>query len=817
MEIHRLFLSCAVSVLLWCSSSDVVDCQTSSGAETFDVFVTQHPAVMTSGSDPARAQFGFSAAFHTTGSGAHSLLVGAPRDSYSNIAWRRPNVVQPGVLYRCTLEGNCQQLPVDTESNANLPDQREQKSFMRMGHSVATTGQSHPPVVCAPNFHLLWTCNQVREDVVRNGGCFGHRALNLWDPTGKCVVLPENLALTGAANNYQPCRPYQQPLSNGEVESLRRNRGTLFSLLNTSGTLPYRFNLIGFALDVMADPSNSGQTLLSAGGPGYVFNEGQLYRATLNHATRSISDSRQFGSFENHLIDHLFAYDASQGNILGDGALEIAVGMPRGQSIRDSSNPTNGDGSNRGEVRVFARSLGFVSQDQTTRASDVILRIIGGQVAEHFGHVVHAEDTNADGFKEVFVGAPMYTVPERIQNNYDHGRMAVFDLKAIDGTVFEQRIEITAAVGVFVGTSRARFGTAITSLGDLDYDGYNDIAVGAPYEEGGVVYIYMGSSAGIRQGDTPAQRVTIANAAVRGMGFSLTSRTDMDNNGFNDLGATALQSGHAVIIRSRPIINVTITIDAPQIVDHTNQTCTVGGQLRACFDFVVCAMYSLPQPTTFNATVPYTVQVTPRLSFVGTDTVTRATGVFELTDFMVQACQTHRVFVEQSLPNPCEDAFITVVEWNLVDVPSTNTLLTPILRRGPRTPVRHITQFVRRCDTCNPIIDASIQFPERAVLNALHIFDFPVEVRNTGSEFACSPTVTFDLTSSSSLLASFDSIQTNRSSRYTCSTGGSTVTRMTCTQQGGLRQQASVRHSSTADVFREVHYLAICPGCTLKT
>ena len=34
-------------------------------------------------------------------------------------------------------------------------------------------------------------------------------------------------------------------------------------------------------------------------------------------------------------------------------------------------------------------------------------------------------------------------------------------------------IPFTSAVGVFTGTSRARFGSSIVSLGDLDYDGYN--------------------------------------------------------------------------------------------------------------------------------------------------------------------------------------------------------------------------------------------------------------------------------------------------------------------------------------------------------
>lgn len=42
-----------------------------------------------------------------------------------------------------------------------------------------------------------------------------------------------------------------------------------------------------------------------------------------------------------------------------------------------------------------------------------------------------------------------------------------------------------------------RFGFALTNLGDLNSDGYEDIAVGAPYEGKGAVYIYLGSAQGL--------------------------------------------------------------------------------------------------------------------------------------------------------------------------------------------------------------------------------------------------------------------------------------------------------------------------------
>lgn len=43
----------------------------------------------------------------------------------------------------------------------------------------------------------------------------------------------------------------------------------------------------------------------------------------------------------------------------------------------------------------------------------------------------------------------------------------------------------------------SRFGFSITALGDINKDGYIDLAIGAPYEGGGAIYIYLGSRNGL--------------------------------------------------------------------------------------------------------------------------------------------------------------------------------------------------------------------------------------------------------------------------------------------------------------------------------
>lgn len=41
-----------------------------------------------------------------------------------------------------------------------------------------------------------------------------------------------------------------------------------------------------------------------------------------------------------------------------------------------------------------------------------------------------------------------------------------------------------------------QFGMAVENVGDIDLDGYEDIAISAPYQGQGVVYIFRGGPAG---------------------------------------------------------------------------------------------------------------------------------------------------------------------------------------------------------------------------------------------------------------------------------------------------------------------------------
>lgn len=54
---------------------------------------------------------------------------------------------------------------------------------------------------------------------------------------------------------------------------------------------------------------------------------------------------------------------------------------------------------------------------------------------------------------------------------------------------------------ILYGQSQSRFGFAMTALGDINKDGYNDVAIGAPYGNHGhgTVYVYLGSKDGLNE------------------------------------------------------------------------------------------------------------------------------------------------------------------------------------------------------------------------------------------------------------------------------------------------------------------------------
>ena len=91
---------------------------------------------------------------------------------------------------------------------------------------------------------------------------------------------------------------------------------------------------------------------------------------------------------------------------------------------------------------------------------------------------------------------------------------------------------------------------SLAKLGDLDQDGYDDLAIGAPYDQrGGSVFIFRGGPNGID--DQPSQIIKgqDVDPSLRGFGYSLSGQVDLDSNGYPDILVGAPDSGQTVYFR----------------------------------------------------------------------------------------------------------------------------------------------------------------------------------------------------------------------------------------------------------------------------
>jgi FG-GAP repeat/FG-GAP-like repeat len=95
------------------------------------------------------------------------------------------------------------------------------------------------------------------------------------------------------------------------------------------------------------------------------------------------------------------------------------------------------------------------------------------------------------------------------------------------------------------GSDYAQFGTAVARAGDVDGDGYDDFLVGAPFQDsnvggGGAAYLFLGGPTGPETTPSWSFMGTEGSSEV---GFSLTSAGDINHDGYDDIAVGAPRAG----------------------------------------------------------------------------------------------------------------------------------------------------------------------------------------------------------------------------------------------------------------------------------
>lgn len=188
----------------------------------------------------------------------------------------------------------------------------------------------------------------------------------------------------------------------------------------------------------------------------------------------------------------------------------------------------------------------------------------GEQFASSFGYELATADINGDGLPDLLVAAPFYFT------RHEGGSVYVYQNN--NHTLpMKPTLKLTGKV-------ESRFGLAIANIGDINKDGIDDIAIGAPYEDDGVVYIFLGTKNGLSK--DPAQRIAASDLKLEGeslttFGSSLSGGIDLDDNTYPDLVVGAYASGAAIGLLARPITNIKTEVRTPNftLIDASKLGC----------------------------------------------------------------------------------------------------------------------------------------------------------------------------------------------------------------------------------------------------
>ncbi len=203
---------------------------------------------------------------------------------------------------------------------------------------------------------------------------------------------------------------------------------------------------------------------------------------------------------------------AGAGDMNGDGYADVIVGAP-------------GVSSGSGAAYVYAGSAAGIGVGPVAR-----IRTATGAGGSLGQRVAGAGDTNGDGFSDLVImatGVPSGT-----------GRSFVY-LGPVSGEGSRPAVTLDGSGAMF-----GSFGSH-TAAGDLNGDGYSDLAVSAVAAGAGAgqVYVFLGSASG--PATPPAVTLTGPDGARGNFGAGLAIGWDLTGDGYADLaiGASGVDSG----------------------------------------------------------------------------------------------------------------------------------------------------------------------------------------------------------------------------------------------------------------------------------
>uniref|UniRef100_A0A8C6SDI7 Integrin, alpha V n=1 Tax=Neogobius melanostomus TaxID=47308 RepID=A0A8C6SDI7_9GOBI len=435
------------------------------------------------------------------------------------------------------------------------------------------------------------------------------------------------------------------------------------------------------------------------GGPGSFYWQGQLISDDISEVFTRINNN-YINPYSNTMAtksagaqydDSYLGYSVTVGDFNDDNTDDYVTGVPRGD-----------------------KALGYVNIFNGLNMESMV-NFSGTQMAAYFGHSVAATDINRDGMVDMFVGAPLFMDRGSDGKLREVGQVSVYLGRG--GFSFQAPQHLTGS------EVYARYGSSIAALGDLDRDGFNDVAIAAPYggpDHAGLVYIHNGRSRG--PDPTPSQVLQgrwASSYMPASFGYSMSGNTDIDQNGYPDLVVGVFGADKAVLYRARPVISVNATLDlTPQIINPDEKSCTIPSTTTkvSCFKVKYClTAFGLGAPPSLVFKVDLTLdrlkqkEATKRVLFLHTKSFQYQKNMTARND-RSPACEELDVFLRDDREFKDKITPISVtIEYSLdYQKASDATGLLPILSSSC-SPQAHILLDCGEDNICKPDLKLSVK------------------------------------------------------------------------------------------------------------
>lgn len=453
-----------------------------------------------------------------------SLIIGAPK-AQSNVPNQR-EINETGVIYKCTFadttdNNNCK--PFVFDKLGNYEDGTLNSRILEnqlLGFAVDGLGNDDQKiVVCAPHIK-----SYKYKDYYLHGVCY-------W---------------TSSTQSSEPQSTKINALKDVNRQSIQRNNSNAYY---------YWLGEMGLSVHVNDDNNE-----ILIGAPGINNWKGSVVHFKQGEQKDNSSSTGEVGPSTDQ--NRITEVDSSTTGIDDDSYLGYAVtsGYFLSKTPRILFYVSSAPQADRQSGRVYIFSI----DEQLTNKN--LMRIHkqfeSSKMGEYFGYSVLVEDFNNDKLPDIVIGAPMFS-----KTGYeDNG--AVYVYRNHDDWSFGLKDQITSDKEI-----GGRFGTALGKIGDINLDGYNDLAIGAPFEEDGAVYIYLGSYSGLNirkysQKIMPSKSQVMSNNFM--FGHAISRGVDIDQNGYNDLAIGAPEAEQVFVYKTYPVgeIETTMKVDKKELKEN---------------------------------------------------------------------------------------------------------------------------------------------------------------------------------------------------------------------------------------------------------